>query len=37
MWRDRLFGVMARNSQTVATFFDIPADRIVEIGTPVEI
>jgi KUP system potassium uptake protein len=26
-----------RNAPTVTTFFDIPADRVIEIGTPVEI
>ncbi len=37
MWRERLFVVMSRNAQSVTTFFDIPADRVIEIGTPVEI
>ena len=36
-WRDRMFAAMARNSGSVANFFNIPTNRIVELGTRVEI
>jgi KUP system potassium uptake protein len=37
VWRERLFSLMSRNSQAVTTYFDIPADKVVEIGMPIEI
>ena len=37
VWRERLFGLMARNSQALTTYFNIPADQVVEIGMPIEI
>jgi len=36
-WRDRLFVAMARNAGSVADFFRIPANRVVELGTRVEL
>jgi KUP system potassium uptake protein len=36
-WRDRLFSAMARNAGSVTDFFNIPANRVVELGTRVEI
>ena len=36
-WRDRMFAAMARNSGSIADFFNIPTNRIVELGTRVEI
>ncbi|MFO1302280.1 MAG: potassium transporter Kup [Burkholderiales bacterium] len=36
-WRDRLFAAMARNASSVTDFFNIPANRVVELGTRVEI
>ena len=36
-WRDRMFAAMARNSGSVADFFNIPTNRVVELGTRVEI
>lgn len=36
-WRDRLFAAMARNASSAADFFNIPANRVVELGTRVEI
>ena len=36
-WRDRLFATMARNAGSVTDFFNIPANRVVELGTRVEI
>jgi KUP system potassium uptake protein len=37
MWRDRLFAAMARNAGSVTDFFGIPTNRVVELGTRVEI
>ena len=35
--RDRIFSTMARNAGDVTDFFNIPANRVVELGTRVEI
>ena len=37
LWRDRLFAAMARNASNVTDFFNIPTNRVVELGTRVEI
>ena len=36
-WRDILFATLARNAAGTADFFNIPANRTVELGTRVEI
>jgi KUP system potassium uptake protein len=36
-WRDRLFAAMARNAGSITDYFRIPTNRVVEIGTRVEI
>ena len=36
-WRDRLFAAMARNAGSASDFFNLPANRVVELGTRVEI
>jgi KUP system potassium uptake protein len=36
-WRDHLFAWMARNATNATEFFNIPANRVVELGTHVEI
>ena len=36
-WREHLFVWMARNAQTATEFFNLPPDRVVEIGTQVEL
>jgi KUP system potassium uptake protein len=36
-WRDRIFAAMARNASNITDFFNIPANRVVELGTRVEI
>jgi KUP system potassium uptake protein len=36
-WRDRIFAAMARNAGSVTDFFNIPTNRVVELGTRVEI
>ncbi|TAK80650.1 MAG: potassium transporter Kup [Betaproteobacteria bacterium] len=37
LWRDRIFAAMARNSANVTDFFNIPNNRVIELGTRVEI
>jgi KUP system potassium uptake protein len=34
-WRDRLFAAMARNAGNVTDYFNIPTNRVVELGTRV--
>jgi len=36
-WRDRIFAAMARNAGNMSDYFNIPANRVVELGTRVEI
>ena len=36
-WREVLFALMARNASDVATYFHLPAERVIEIGVRVEI
>ena len=36
-WRKRLFMAMSRNAMNAAQFFNIPANRVIEMGTRVEI
>ena len=36
-WRDRVFAVMARNAGSATDYFNIPPNRVVELGTRVEI
>jgi KUP system potassium uptake protein len=37
LWRDRLFLVMARNATSATEYFSVPGNRLVELGTQVEI
>ena len=37
LWRDRLFAAMSRNATSATSFFKIPANRVVELGTRIEI
>ncbi len=37
LWRDRLFEAMARNAGSATDFFNIPTNRVVELGTRIEI
>ncbi|MFB6099126.1 MAG: potassium transporter Kup [Salinibacter sp.] len=37
LWRERLFAWMSQNAQRAAEYFHIPSDRVVEIGTQVEL
>jgi KUP system potassium uptake protein len=36
-WRDRVFATMARNAGSITDFFNIPTNRVVELGTRIEI
>lgn len=36
-WRERMFATMMRNAGSVVTYFNIPANRVIELGTRVEI
>ena len=36
-WREKLFAIMSRNATRVTDYFHIPANRVVEMGTMVEI
>ncbi len=37
LWRDRMFAAMARNAASITDFFNIPSNRVIELGTRVEI
>jgi KUP system potassium uptake protein len=36
-WRERLFALLAQNSQAATTFFRIPPNRVVELGAQIEL
>ncbi|MFV8782636.1 potassium transporter Kup [Microbulbifer sp. SA54] len=36
-WRERLFSAMARNASSAVEYFRIPANRVIELGTKIEI
>jgi len=36
-WREQLFATMTRNAQDATAFFHLPPDRVIELGTQVEI
>ncbi|MEO8777298.1 MAG: potassium transporter Kup [Rhodanobacter sp.] len=37
LWRDKLFAFMSRNALPATAFFQIPGNRLIELGTQVEI
>ncbi len=37
IWRDKLFAFMLQNAQSATAFFRVPGNRLVELGTQVEI
>jgi len=37
LWRDRLFAFLARNASSATAFFRLPGNRLIELGTQVEI
>ena len=36
-WRERLFAAMSRNASSVAEFFSLPDNAVVELGTRVHV
>ena len=36
IWRKRLFALMAKNARSAAEFFQLPPNRVVELGTQIE-
>ena len=36
-WRKRLFVVMSRNAKSAASFFEIPPNRVVELGAQIQL
>jgi KUP system potassium uptake protein len=37
LWRERLFSWMLRNAESAMEFFKLPTNRVVELGSQVEI
>ena len=37
LWRERLFAAIARNAGSVVDYFNLPTNRVIELGTQVEI
>jgi KUP system potassium uptake protein len=37
LWRERLFAAMSRNARGAADYYHIPANRVIELGSQVEI
>jgi len=36
LWRVRLFKLLARNARSATTYFDLPPNRVIELGTQIE-
>lgn len=36
-WREKLFAWMVRNAESAMEFFEIPTNRVIELGSQVEI
>jgi KUP system potassium uptake protein len=37
LWRERMFAAMARNAGSAVEYFNIPPNRVIELGTQIEI
>jgi KUP system potassium uptake protein len=37
IWRERLFATMSRNASSAVDYFNIPSNRVIELGTQIEI
>jgi KUP system potassium uptake protein len=37
LWREKLFAAMSRNASSATAFFKIPTNRVVELGTRIEL
>jgi len=36
IWRQRLFSVMSRNAQSATAYFQIPTNRVLELGAQIK-
>ena len=36
-WQEQVFAAMARNASNAAEYFKLPANRVLELGTRIEI
>jgi KUP system potassium uptake protein len=36
LWRQRLFGLMSRNAQSATAYFQIPSNRVLELGAQIK-
>lgn len=37
LWREKLFALMSRNARTATSFFNLPPNRVVELGAQIEL
>jgi KUP system potassium uptake protein len=37
LWRERIFALLSRNAQTAAAFYHLPKERVVEVGSIIEL
>jgi KUP system potassium uptake protein len=37
LWREHLFAAMMRNSQSPMSYFKLPVNKVVELGSQIEI
>lgn len=37
VWRERMFALLSRNAQTAAAYYHLPKDRVVEVGSLIEL
>jgi KUP system potassium uptake protein len=37
LWRERMFATLARNASSPVEYFNLPANRVIEVGTQIEI
>jgi KUP system potassium uptake protein len=36
-WREQLFAVLSRNAAAASDYFNVPTNRVIELGTKVEL
>ena len=37
LWRERLFSTLARNASSPVEYFNLPANRVIELGMQIEV
>jgi KUP system potassium uptake protein len=37
LWREQLFAFLSRTARSAADYYEIPSNRVIELGTQVEI